>query len=167
MSCRCSTRIKDAGIAIRHSRGYTFSILQGPGTDLREWKRCVDAQKTANHIKQIFFSDRKTFWGRQTGWKTRAGSAGIDNEAHWSCKRWVTANVVQNDPIWVQNQENAGFKILGSGIPKFSRRRPTQPSRPVGFQGRNGLPYPNKSNIWPARGQIYEKMLVLDRRPSL
>ena len=29
-------------------------------------------------------------------------------------------------------QENEGFKILDSGIPKCSRRRPTQPSRPVG-----------------------------------
>ena len=30
------------------SRGYTFSILQGPETDLREWKRCVD---TPQNIK--------------------------------------------------------------------------------------------------------------------
>ena len=33
-----------------------------------------------------------------------------------------------------QNQENEGFKNVDSGISKFSRRRPTQPSRPVGFQ---------------------------------
>ena len=38
------------------------------------------------------------------------------------------------DKIWVQNQENEGFKILDSGNPKFSRRRPTQPSRPVGLK---------------------------------
>ena len=30
-----STRIKDAGIAIRHSRGYIISILQGPEMGLR------------------------------------------------------------------------------------------------------------------------------------
>ena len=50
-----STRIKDAGIAIRHSRGYTFSILQGPETDLREWNRHVHTQKTENHIKKNVF----------------------------------------------------------------------------------------------------------------
>ena len=51
-----STRIKDAGIAIRHARGYIISILQGPETDLREWKRCVDTQKTENHIRRTLFS---------------------------------------------------------------------------------------------------------------
>ena len=51
-----STRIKDAGIAIRHSQGYTFSILQGPETDLREWKRCVDTQKNRKpYQKDTFF----------------------------------------------------------------------------------------------------------------
>ena len=34
------------------------------------------------------------------------------------------------DNFFVGNQENEGFKILDSGISKFSRRRPTQPSRP-------------------------------------
>ena len=56
-----STRIKDAGIAIRHSRGYIISILQGPETDLREWTRCVDTQKKENHIKKTRFSYRKMF----------------------------------------------------------------------------------------------------------
>ena len=119
-----STRIKDAGIAIRHSWGYIISILQGPETDLRERNRWIDRQKTENPSKKKLFSYRKMFWGRQTGWKTRAGSAGIDNSAHWSCKRWVTAKVVQNWPIWIENHKNEGFKILDSGIPKFSRRRP-------------------------------------------
>ena len=30
--------------------------------------------------------------------------------------------------------KNEGFKVLDSGNPKFSRRRPTQPSRLVGFK---------------------------------
>ena len=30
----CSNRIKDAGIAIRHSQGYIISILQGPEMSL-------------------------------------------------------------------------------------------------------------------------------------
>ena len=129
-----STGIKDAGIAIRHSRGYIISIPQGPETDFREWTRCVDTQKNRKPYKKTRFSYRKLYWGRQTGWKTRAGSAGIDNSASWSCKRWLTAKVVQNEPIWVESQENEGFKILDSGNQKNSRRRPTQPSRPVGFK---------------------------------
>ena len=43
-----STRIKDAGIATRHSRGYIISILQGPEMGLREWTRCVPG-----HTKQV------------------------------------------------------------------------------------------------------------------
>ena len=102
---------------------------------------CWHTKKTENHIKRIFFSYGKMFWERQTGWKTRAGSAGIDNEAHWSCKRWVTAKFAQNDPIWSQmtkirskNQENQGFNFLDSGNPKFSRWRPMQACSPVSFK---------------------------------
>ena len=51
-----STRIKDAGIAIRHSRGYTFSILQGPEMGLRHWNRCVQSHKTRlTLLKTLFF----------------------------------------------------------------------------------------------------------------
>ena len=50
-----STRIKDAGKAIRHSQGYTFSIPQGPETDFREWKRCVDTQKKQKTISNGHF----------------------------------------------------------------------------------------------------------------
>ena len=130
-----STRIKDAGIAIRHSREdilFPYCRVQK-----QIWGNGIGVYtnpKTENHIKKTLFSYRKMFWGRQTGWKTHAGSAGIDNEAHRSCKRRVTAKVVQNWPIWIKNQENEGLKILDSGNPKFSRRRPTQPSRTVGFK---------------------------------
>ena len=129
-----STRIKDAGIAIRHSRGYTFLYCR---VQKQIWGNGTGGYthiKTEHHIKKTRFSYGIMFWGRQTGWKTRAGSAGSDNSAHWSCKRWVTAKVFQNWPIWLQNHKHEGFKNLDSGIPKFSRRRPTQPSRPVGFQ---------------------------------
>ena len=82
-----------------------------------------------------YISYRKIYWGRQTGWKTRPRSAGSDNSASWSCKRRVTAKVVQNWQIQTQNLKNQGFiNLLGSGNPNFSRRRPTQPSRPVGFK---------------------------------
>ena len=138
-----STRIKDAGIAIRHSRGYIISILQGPEMDLREWNRWVHTQKTENHIKKICFSCGKKFWGRQTGWKTRAGSAGSDNEALWSCKRRVTARVVQNDSILVQNQENQGLHF--SDV----RKNP-------GFDQRS-LRGTLFAIFGPARGQIYGK----------
>ena len=40
-----STRIKDAGIAIRHSRGYAFSILQGLEMGWKGWNRCVPSQE--------------------------------------------------------------------------------------------------------------------------
>ena len=35
----------DAGIAIRHSRGYTFSILQGLKKGWKGWTRCVLSQE--------------------------------------------------------------------------------------------------------------------------
>ena len=56
-----STRIKDAGIAIRHSRGYIISILQGPEMDLREWNRWIREQKTENLTKNILFLVGKCF----------------------------------------------------------------------------------------------------------
>ena len=40
-----STRIKDAGIAIRHSRGYIISILQGLEMGWRGMKWCVHSQE--------------------------------------------------------------------------------------------------------------------------
>ena len=40
-----STRIKDAGIAIRHSRGYIISILQGLEMGWRGWTWCVPSQE--------------------------------------------------------------------------------------------------------------------------
>ena len=57
-----STRIKDASIAIRHSRGYTSSILQRPEMDFREWTRCVDTQQKQKTIsKRNFFLIEKCF----------------------------------------------------------------------------------------------------------
>ena len=44
-----STRIKDAGIAIRHSQGYIISILQGPEMSLG----AVDT-----HLKKAKLSSR-------------------------------------------------------------------------------------------------------------
>ena len=38
------------------------------------------------------------------------------------------------DQIFVENQENEGFKILDSGNPKFSRRRPMPAFSLVGFK---------------------------------
>ena len=35
------TRIKDAGIAIRHAQGYMVSLLQGLEMGLSEWTWCV------------------------------------------------------------------------------------------------------------------------------
>ena len=68
--------------------------------------------KTEHHIKKTLFSYGKMFWGRQTGWKTRPGSAGIDNEAHWSCKRRVAATFVQNDRNPIQNLKIKVFNFL-------------------------------------------------------
>ena len=56
-----STRIKDAGIAIRYSQGYTFTILQSPETDLREWIRCVHGHKNRKPLKMILFAYGKYF----------------------------------------------------------------------------------------------------------
>ena len=84
-------------------------------------------------------------------------ACGIDNEANWSCQRWVTAKAVQNWQIWIENPENEGFKILDSGNPKFSRRRPTQPSRPVGFKQETAFHIPINPIFGPASGQIYKK----------
>ena len=43
-----STRIKDAGITIRHSRGYIISILQGLEMGWRGMKWCVHSQEIVN-----------------------------------------------------------------------------------------------------------------------
>ena len=43
--CAFSTRIKDAGIAIRHSQGYIISILQGLEMGWRGWKRFAPVKK--------------------------------------------------------------------------------------------------------------------------
>ena len=40
-----STRIKDAGIAVRHSRGHITSILQGPEMRWRGWALVGDRHK--------------------------------------------------------------------------------------------------------------------------
>ena len=129
------TCIKDAGIAIRHSRGRVLFFTAGSRNGLEGVDgKGVHTQKQVNLKNMTLFCYRKIIWGRQTGWKTRPASAGSDNEAHWSCKRRVAAKVVQNLPIWVENHKNQGFKMLDSGNPKFSRRRPTQPSRLVSFK---------------------------------
>ena len=121
------------------------------------WALWIHTQKEVVPKKKSLFSYRKIYWGRQTGWKTRAGSAGSDNEAHWSCKRWVTAKVVQNWPIWIENQENQGLHF--SDV----RKNP-------GFDQRS-LRGPLFAIFGPARGQIYgktakkyKKMRVLARR---
>ena len=71
-----STRIKDAGIAIRHSRGYIISILQGLEVGWRGWKRCVHRQEI---IKMVQFRPKitkikvSTFWmsGKSTDSRRR------------------------------------------------------------------------------------------------
>ena len=51
-----STRIKDAGIAIRHSRGYIISILQGPEMGWRWWTPWLTpTQRELSLGKIIFF----------------------------------------------------------------------------------------------------------------
>ena len=50
-----STRIKDAGVAIRHSRGYIISILQGPEMNLMEWNGCVHEHKNRKPNKKTYF----------------------------------------------------------------------------------------------------------------
>ena len=57
----------------------------------------------------------------------------------------------------VENHENEGFNFLDSGNPKFSRRRPTQPCRPVGFQQETAFHIPINPIFGSARGQIFEK----------
>ena len=50
-----STRIKDAGIAIRHSRGYTFSILQGLEMGWRGWTSQGTDTKRKLCLRKIHF----------------------------------------------------------------------------------------------------------------
>ena len=119
-----------------------------------------------NHV----FVVEKTCWGHRTEWKRRPGSAGSDNEAHWSCKRWVTAKVVQNWQLWIQNQENEGFNFLDSGNPKFSRRRPTQPSRLVGFKQettpQTGI-NPKNAALNPKNAAFKRLQALLPQNPGL
>ena len=96
-----STCIKDAGIAIRHSRGGILFYAAGSRNGFQGMEKGVSPHKIKikNHIKKTLFCYRKIYWGRQTRWRTRAGSAGSDNSASWSCKRRVTSNFAQNEPI--------------------------------------------------------------------
>ena len=59
-----STRIKDVGIAIRHSRGYIISIRQGPEMDSGGWSPLIHTKSKKigvfdTKIKKIRVS---TFW---------------------------------------------------------------------------------------------------------
>ena len=73
--------------------------------------------------KKTVFLMEKRFVNTSTGWKTRAGSAGSDNSASWSCKTRVTAKVVQNETIWIENQENQGLHFSDvRGNPGFGQR---------------------------------------------
>ena len=65
---------------------------------------------------------------------------------------------MQNDTNFVENQENEGFKILDYGIPKCSRRRPTQPSRLVGFKQEMT---PKPSNIIIQKNAGFSPKVVL------
>ena len=54
-----STRIKDAGIAIRHSREYIVSILQGPEMGWRGWANVATHKKEVDLKKKTLFCYRK------------------------------------------------------------------------------------------------------------
>ena len=71
-----STRIKDAGIAIRHSRGYIISILQGLEMGWRGMKWCVHSQeivKMGQFRLKIIKIKVSTFWmsGKSTDSRRR------------------------------------------------------------------------------------------------
>ena len=76
-----SPRIKDAGIAIRHSRGYTlfYSICAGSGNGLEGNELLCPPKLT---LRKICFLIEKYIADARQDEKTRPGSAGIDNEAH-------------------------------------------------------------------------------------
>ena len=79
-----------------------------------------------------------------------------------SCSKWHN---------FVENQENEGFKIVDSGNPKFSRRRPMPAFSLVAFKQETAFHTPINPIFGPARGQIYwkmhEKLLFLDSEPKI
>ena len=93
-----STRIKDAGIAIRHSRGYLF-YTAGSRTELEGTGNRGSVKLYLRKIHVFVIENILGTSDGQTGGKRRPGSAGSDNEAIWSCKRRVTEEFVQNDTI--------------------------------------------------------------------
>ena len=62
---------------------------------------------------------------------------GLVKEELWP----ICLKCVKLDP----KSQNSRFQLFGSGSPKFSRRRPTPASSPVGFEH----PRPFPCNIWP------------------
>ena len=131
-----STRIKDAGIAIRHSRGRILFSTAGSRNGLEGvGSQDIHTQKQVVPEKMRLFCYRKIYWGRQTGSEDRPGSVGIDNDAHWSCKRTVTEDFclkgVNIDPNIIKIRVSTFWM---SGKSTDSRRRPTQPSRAVSFK---------------------------------
>ena len=79
-----STRIKDAGIAIRHSQGRILFYIASSTNELEGVVALCD-NKLA--LKKTMICYRKICWTRQTGWKKHPGSAGIDNEGPWACNK--------------------------------------------------------------------------------
>ena len=50
-----STRIKDAGIAIRNPRGYIVSILRGPEMSWREWTPVGGVTRRTLPLRKLIF----------------------------------------------------------------------------------------------------------------
>ena len=120
----------------------------GQGTTL---KQVVPKNKTCY---------RKMFWGCQTGWKTRPRSAGMDNEAHWSCKRRVTAKLFKMIKFGSKISKIKVPTFWIPGIQKFPARGQCQPARKSVLSN----PDPSFAIFGRASGQIFEKNRVLARR---
>ena len=91
---RLSTGIKDAGIAVRHSRGRILFYTAGSRNGLKG--AAAQTQNNVVLLRNNVFYYRKNILGRQAGTKNRQG---INNEITWSYERRVMEDFVQNASI--------------------------------------------------------------------
>ena len=126
-----STRIKDADIAIRHSRGCTFSILQALEMGWGMWALC-DTKLTLRK-RYVSLTEKCSEDARQDEKHVPDLLESIMRPTD-PVKEELRQKLFKMSQFGSKIKKHQGFKILDSGISNFSRRRPTQPSRPVGFK---------------------------------
>ena len=132
---KLSTRIKDAGIAIRHSRGYIISILKGPERGWRGCTRLVHThKKEVVPLKKTCFCYRKHIEDVNQDQKTAPDLLESMIRFTRLAKEELQRILMKMNQFRSKIQDSRVCSFQMSGKSTDSRRRPTQPSRLVSFK---------------------------------